>query len=303
MIGLATRALSIADEPGDDEDLRLRKRMGVAAGYLTIVAPLTLPLIAQFHPVAAITGLSLSVFSAINLVVLTRTHRFERFVLALISAGSIFVPIATWFGGGITLTSAGIVWAFLVPSYALLALGPSRVRTWYWTFIGIVIVAIALELAFGRPFPPDPLEIQLVGAVVNTVAPLTIVFGLILYGDRRRRAAEARSEELLTNAIPATIARRLKRGEDRIADIYPERRSCSRISWGLRPGHAARGDARRGRARRAVHAASTGSWPMAGWKDQDDRRLVHGGEPAPRSRTPTTRARRWRSRGDARERR
>jgi adenylate cyclase len=219
---LATRALSIVDEQGDDDDLRLRKRMGVAAGYLTIVAPLTLPLIGQFHPVATIIGLSVSLFSAINLVVLARTHRFERFVLALITVGSIFVPITTWFGGGITLTYAGIVWGFLVPSYALLALGPSRARAWYWMFIGIVLMAIALELAFGRPFPPDPFEIQLVGAFLNTVAPLTIVFWLILYGDRRRRAAEARSEELLTNAIPASIARRLKGGETRIADVYPE---------------------------------------------------------------------------------
>ena len=33
---------------------------------------------------------------------------------------------------------------------------------------------------------------------------------------------EARSEELLTNAIPVSIAARLKRGEQRIAESYPE---------------------------------------------------------------------------------
>ena len=42
------------------------------------------------------------------------------------------------------------------------------------------------------------------------------------YTDLRRRTAEARSEELLTNAIPASIATRLKRGEDRIAESYPD---------------------------------------------------------------------------------
>ena len=35
------RLISIADEPGDDDDARRRKRVGVVAGYLTIVAPLT----------------------------------------------------------------------------------------------------------------------------------------------------------------------------------------------------------------------------------------------------------------------
>jgi class 3 adenylate cyclase len=38
----------------------------------------------------------------------------------------------------------------------------------------------------------------------------------------RRRAAEARADELLTNAIPASIAARLKRGEHPIAEAYPE---------------------------------------------------------------------------------
>ena len=219
--GLVNRALSLADDPSDDDDLRLRKRMGVAAGYLTIVAPLTLPIIGQGHPVATVSGLAASLASVVNLLVLARTQRFERFVVTLITFGSVFVPIVTWFGGGITLTYAGIVYGFLVPSYALLALGPARARAWYWVFVAIVLVTVALEVLLGRPFPPDPFEIQLAGSVINTVVPLTIIFGLLLYSDQRRRAAEARSEELLTNAIPAAIARRLKRGEDRIADIYP----------------------------------------------------------------------------------
>jgi class 3 adenylate cyclase len=44
---------------------------------------------------------------------------------------------------------------------------------------------------------------------------------MLRYTDLRRRRAEARSEELLTNAIPVSIATRLKRGEERIAESYP----------------------------------------------------------------------------------
>jgi class 3 adenylate cyclase len=54
------------------------------------------------------------------------------------------------------------------------------------------------------------------------VAPLVIVFLLLRYSDVRRRQAEARVDELLTNAIPASIARRLRHGERRIAELYPE---------------------------------------------------------------------------------
>jgi hypothetical protein len=39
---LLIRVLSIADEPGDGDDARLRKRVGVIAGYVTIFAPFSL---------------------------------------------------------------------------------------------------------------------------------------------------------------------------------------------------------------------------------------------------------------------
>jgi class 3 adenylate cyclase len=52
------------------------------------------------------------------------------------------------------------------------------------------------------------------------VVPLTIVFLLLVYTDTRRVAAEARVDELLTNAIPASIAARLRHGERRIAESY-----------------------------------------------------------------------------------
>jgi adenylate cyclase len=216
------RAVSLADVDGDDDDLRLRKRLGVAAGYVTMLAPLSLPVLARGHPAAVVAGVSLSLFSGLNLVVLARTRRFERYIATLAIGGSIFVAITVWMGGGITLASNGLIWGFLVPAFALLALGPARVGRFYVAFIGVVVAALALELAFGQPFETDPYPIQLIQAVVNTVAPLTIVFGMLVYSDRRRREAEARSEELLTNAIPTAIARRLKRGEKRIADIYPE---------------------------------------------------------------------------------
>ena len=191
---LVERALSLADQEGDDDDLRLRKRIGVASGYLTIAAPLILPVLAQGHPVAVVLGFSLSAFSALNLLILARTRRFERYVVALISAGTIFVTITAWRrGGGVTVASSGLIWGFLVPTYALLALGRNQSVRWYWVFVGVVLVTAALELSVGLPFPPEAFEVQLISSVVNVIAPLTVVFGLLLYGDRRRRQAEARS--------------------------------------------------------------------------------------------------------------
>jgi class 3 adenylate cyclase len=215
------RLLSIADEPGDTDDLRRRKRVGVAAGLLTIVAPLTLPLQVPGEPIAWVIGISLSAFSLANLVVLARTGVFERFVIALVLAGVVFVPAADFLGGGITGPSTGLVWAFLVPGYAILALGPRRAVGWFVVYLVMVGLMVALDPFALAWAGPSPYAATVFGQVQNTVLPLAITFLLLRYTDTRRLAAEARVDELLTNAIPAAIANRLRHGERRIADAYP----------------------------------------------------------------------------------
>jgi len=216
------RLLSIADEPGDEDDLRRRKRVGVAAGLLTIIAPLTLPLQIPGEPIAWVIGISLSAFSFANLVVLARTGVFERFVVALVLAGVVFVPAANFLGGGITGPSTGLVWAFLIPGYAILALGPRRAAGWFVVYLALVALMVILDPLARAWAGPSPYALTVFGQVQNTVLPLAITFLLLRYTDIRRLAAEARVDELLTNAIPAAIAFRLRHGERRIADAYPD---------------------------------------------------------------------------------
>jgi guanylate cyclase len=215
------RLLALADGAEDDDDARLRKRVGVAAGYLTIVAPLTMPLQAGGQPLSWAVGVAFSIFSVVILLVLAKTGRFEQYVLALLAAGVLFVPAATFFGGGLTGSSTGLVWGFLGPAYAILVLGPRRATPWFVVFVASVALMVAVDPLIRNAVGRTPYAAQLSGLVLNTVMPLAIVFLLVRYTDVRRRAAEARVEELLTNAIPPAIARRLRRGERRIAERYP----------------------------------------------------------------------------------
>ena len=214
------RMISIADRPDDDDDAQLRKRAGVAAGYVTIVAPLSLPLAVPAPLVGWLVALGLSLFSAGNLVVLARTKRFDRYVIALISSGGPFVLLTTVLAGGVTTSSGSPVWAFLVPAYAMLALGPRRATPWFVVFLATLLVAVAIDPLVRGVIAPPPYVVQLIFYAQNIGVPLTITFLLLRYTDIRRRKAEARSDELLTNAIPSSIATRLKRGEDRIAESY-----------------------------------------------------------------------------------
>jgi guanylate cyclase len=219
---LTQRLLSLADSATDDDDLRLRKRVGVAAGLMTILAPVSLPLQAQGHPLSFVLAIALAAFSAGNLLVLATTKRFDRYVAALITVGTVWVPMAHVVGGGITGTSPGLVWAFLVPAYGILSLGPRRARPWFAAFVLSVIVMAVSDPWARATFGEGPYSQRVVGWTMNVLLPLSIVFVLLRYTDLRRRIAEARADELLLNAIPASIASRLKHGEDRIAESYPE---------------------------------------------------------------------------------
>ena len=216
--------LSIADLPGDDDDTRLRKRMGVAAGYITILAPLSLPLEPLQAPPALTWGLGvgLAAYSVLNLLVLVRTKRFDRFVIALIASGPLFVFATNAIAGGVTTSGAASVWTFLTPAYAILALGPRRATPWLVVFLAALIVNVGLDPVIRTWFGPPAYPVQLVLYAQNVGVPLTIAFLLLRYTDVRRRAAEARSDELLTNAIPRSIAARLRHGESRIAETYPQ---------------------------------------------------------------------------------
>jgi guanylate cyclase len=197
--------------------------MGVAAGYITIFAPLSLPLEPlKVPPVIPWTlGIGLAAYSAINLTVLWRTRKFDRYVVALIASGPVFVFATNATAGGVTTSGAASVWTFLTPAYAILALGPKRATPWLVVFLFALLINVVFDPIIRTWFEAPAYPVQLVLYAQNVGVPLAIVFLLLRYTDTRRRAAEARSDELLTNAIPRSIADRLRHGESRIAESYP----------------------------------------------------------------------------------
>ncbi|MDT7713686.1 MAG: adenylate cyclase, partial [Pseudonocardiales bacterium] len=101
-------------------------------------------------------------------------------------------------------------------------LGPRRATPWFVAFLATIAVMVVVDPSIREAGPNPPYQLVLIGLIQNTVVPLTIAFLLLRYTDSRRRAAEALVDDLLTNAIPRSIAVRLKRGERRIAEFYPE---------------------------------------------------------------------------------
>ncbi len=219
---LLDQALSIAAEAGDDDDLRLRKRVAVIAGYVTIGAVLILPLVGTATFLTVVAALAIAMAMAGNLILLARTRRFTRFVIVSLLAGAAYTLFADTAEGGLAASGGCVVWALLIPVFAILFLGPRQAIPWYGLFVGVLVTIILIDpLVSARP-APAPYWIQLTYWFENIAVPGTIIFLLLRYTDIRRLGAQARSDELLTNAIPASIAARLKHGEQRIAERYSD---------------------------------------------------------------------------------
>jgi adenylate cyclase len=216
------RLLAIADEAADDDDERLRKRFGVAAGYISAVASLSVIGATPERGIAAPLGLSLTVICIANLAVLARSHQFDRYVIVLLSAGTVFTVAATVISGGVAASGSGMLWAFLGPIYSMLALGPRRATVWFAIFLAALVLIILVDPLVSKAIPPFAYPIRLISYSFNLAGPAAIIFLLFRYSDLRRREAQARSDELLFNAIPISIAARLKHGEARIAEVYPD---------------------------------------------------------------------------------
>jgi hypothetical protein len=93
---------------------------------------------------------------------------------------------------------------------------------WMAIFLMAVLLIVLLDPLVTRLIPPFPYPIRLASYTFSIAAPATIIFFLFRYSDLRRRDAQVRSDELLFNAIPNSIAARLKRGEGRIAEAYED---------------------------------------------------------------------------------
>jgi len=221
LVALLNRLIGIADDPTDDDDARLRKRVGVGAGFILVVGPLLLPGLAQGLPLSWAVALTMPLVGAANLAVLARTRRFDRYVMVLILLVTLFPAAIEIALGGLGGASATIAFAFLGPVFAILALGPRRATPWFVVFLVVLAGVILVDPILSSTIEPQPYGLRLIFYFANLAVPLGITFALLRYTDLRRREAQARADDLLTNAIPPSIAARLKRGERRIAETYP----------------------------------------------------------------------------------
>jgi adenylate cyclase len=215
--------------PSDTEDLRLRKSVLVLSSSL--MATVSFLWVGTY----AVLGLWLSaaipfayqLASATSLYTFARTRRYRLFRASQLLM-SLLLPFALqWSLGGFAASSAVSLWAFACPVGALLFVGARQAVPWFIAFAALVAVSGAIDPALSAGAPDIPAGVEVSFFVLNVLGVTGTAYVLLQYFVRARERAlaeleveRAKSERLLLNVLPASVANRLKESEQVIADGF-----------------------------------------------------------------------------------
>jgi adenylate cyclase len=156
-------------------------------------------------------------------------YRFGELVapLALLTVAYLSMTFLCWHLG----TGIGVQFYFVIAAAAaVMVLGIERIGLAIAAAAIGVSLVIALQFTVPRDTGAEPAWFMTVGFIVNTIAAGVLAVTIVWYGLRQIASAEAameqehaRSEALLANILPASIAERLKdRSRSVIADKYDD---------------------------------------------------------------------------------
>jgi adenylate cyclase len=226
---IANRAALLARigaDPDDDQELRQKKAL------LVVLAVLILPVSAVwgilYLALGSWVGIAPLVYFAVSLgslVVFARTRSF-RLLLIVQLVDILLAPTA---GGqmlvGGFLASGGVaLWGILAPLGALVFLEVRQAVRWFGAFLLVfLLTGILGEVLFSDA--DLPIWFTTTMLALNVVGAGSIAFTLLAsFANQRNvalralRAEQAKSEALLVNILPSSIAERLKAASQTIAD-------------------------------------------------------------------------------------
>src|SRR3954454_15971708 len=218
-----TRVLDLGSEPGEDPDLRVRKRTAVASAFVLMSVAVVIGVVDVVTSAAIpaiLAALQITVFGS-ALFLFHRTHRLAPLIVTMAAAGMAIVFFSLIPTGGLATSGMTLIWIILVPLVAVLFLGSRAALPALAAVILVVAAAVVMD-PYVRAAPRDPTLVKLMFSAIDLVIPAALALGLVLFIDGERLRAKAESDVLLLNVLPRSIADRLKLGEGLIADHYDD---------------------------------------------------------------------------------
>jgi adenylate cyclase len=223
----AARLARLGADPEDDEELRQKKTL------LVLLAVLILPVSAVWgaaylafgSPVGIVPYIYLAV-SIGSLVLFARTRNFRLLLVTQLLDILLTTTAGQMLVGGF-LPSGGVgLWGILAPLGALVFLEVRRAIRWFGAFVLVfLLTGVAGEVLFRDA--DLPIWFTSTMLALNVIGAGSVAFTLLASFANQRNAALAalrveqeKSELLLMNILPRSIAERLKAASQTIADHF-----------------------------------------------------------------------------------
>jgi len=216
--------LDIGQRPGDDPDLRVRKRTAVAVLFALIVAGLFYAALAIAADRPWVLAFSVGQIGA-QLIILAAFHRtghLRGVVVAIIVVGMTTIASGVVTLGGMQESNGNIIFAIITPIGAVLLLGRRAAIPTFIVFVALVVWAALTDPLWREFASPVPEGMGLALYAVNLILTCGIALALVVFIDGERVRAKGQSHALLLNVLPEAIVERLQGGEQVIADHCPD---------------------------------------------------------------------------------
>ena len=214
--------IGLLDE--DRDETLLRKRvLNLAAALIALVGPVwVLTYVSLGLWLSAAIPLAFIVFTPLLLWLNSRHPIYRWFRFAELAMMLVFPFALQWSLGGFANSSMVSLWAVTAPLGAVFFIGPRESIPWFVAYAALVVVSGLIDPALSSGAPEIPEGVTVAFFTLDLLVVSTAVYLLVLYSVRVREAAQARSERLLLNVLPESVADRLKHSDGVIADAYPE---------------------------------------------------------------------------------
>ncbi|PPC87154.1 MAG: adenylate/guanylate cyclase domain-containing protein [Methylotenera sp.] len=167
------------------------------------------------------------ILSYASLLIFYRTKKFEYFTFTQLVMLLVMPFFMQWAIGGYEASSGIAIWAILSPIGALMILGTKQSTPWFILFAFLAGLSWKLNYLFAGNSLPIPSHIKDTFFLMNIMGTACILYAVMRYFQSQKERTlheleleQARSEKLLLNILPKSIASRLKDNDMRIADSH-----------------------------------------------------------------------------------
>jgi len=210
--------------PTDSDQERVTKEVFVVIGLGATLAGVfwAVMYVALGKPLSGLIPLVISVVVVAIFARFVQTKRLGLLPVPFLGFGILLPLLLQLSLGGYVRGSAVVMWAFMAPLFSLLLRPARETAIWLAIFVGDLVLAALLAASVAQKVQPLPNVAILTLFALNIAGIGSLTFLALSYFRVQRDAAERRSEKLLLTILPESIAARLKRGEEPIADHHDD---------------------------------------------------------------------------------